>query len=199
MKRSTVLIAAAVLLAGCGSSGSTTATTPSSPAAPSSSASTSAAAPTAEQTAWAAGVCTATTTLKKNVEGLASAVTSGGSDISAALTAQLTTIKSSATALSTAVAAVPAGSESEPEVTAVKASGEAFKASIADLETKVAALAGTSGMSRAAAVAGIGSAAGDALSKLGTTTQQIKTAAQDRKSTLGQAFAAAPSCGSLTQ
>src|SRR5450631_2368782 len=106
MKRLILLIATAALLAGCGGSKSTTASpTPSSPSV--SSASTSAPAPTAEQTAWAGGVCTAATTLKKNVEGLASAVTSGGSDLSAALKAQMATIKTSAATLTTAIAAVP--------------------------------------------------------------------------------------------
>jgi hypothetical protein len=197
MKKSTVLISAAavaLLLAGCGGPQSGTATTSAPASAP-----TSGKAPTAAQTTWAGNVCTTTTTLKKDVEGLATAATSGGSDISAALTSQLTTVKTSATALSTAVAAVPAGSENEPEVAAVKATGEAFTASITDLETKVAALEGTSGLSRASAVAGIGSAAGESLSKLGTTTREIKTAAQDGKSTLGLAFAAAPSCSALNQ
>ena len=110
MRKSTVLIAvvAAALLVGCGGSKSTTATTPSPSAAPSaSSAPTSGVAPTAEQTAWAGGVCTATTTLKKDIEGLASAVTSGGSDVSAAMKTQMAKVETSATALTTAFAAAP--------------------------------------------------------------------------------------------
>jgi hypothetical protein len=53
---------------------------------------------------------TATATLKKDVQGLASALTSGGSDVSAAMSAQMATLKTSATALGTAITAVPAGS-----------------------------------------------------------------------------------------
>jgi len=201
MRRSIALIVtAAALLPGCG--GSNSATTTASPTAVSpsvSSASTSGAAPTAEQTAWAGGVCTAATTLQKDVEGLASAVTSGGGDVSAALTAQMATVKTSATALATAIAAVPAGSESDPEAAAVKASADQFKASVTDLEAKVVALEGASGMSKATALASIGSAASSSLSSLASTTQAIKTAATDSKSTLGQAFAGAPSCSSLTR
>src|SRR5450631_993048 len=188
MRRSIVLIAAATLLAGCGGSTSTTATTTSSTTSSSSvpSASTTGAAPTAEQTAWAGGVCTATTSLKKNVEGLAAAVTSGGSDVSAALSAQMATIKTSAATLTTAIAAVPPGSESDPEAAAVKASADQFKASITTLESSVTALEGKSGISKVTALASIGSAAGDSLSKLGSTARAIKTAATDGKSTLGQ-------------
>ena len=198
MRKSIVLIAAAALLVGCGGSKSTTAVTPSTSASPSvSSASTKGAAPTAEQTAWAGGVCIAATTLKKDVEGLATAVTSGGSDVAATMTTQMETIKTSATALTTKISALPAGSENDPEAAAVKASADELRASIAALESGVAELQGASGLSKAKALATLGSAAGDSLSKLGATAQEIKTAATDGKSTLGQAFAAAPSCSSL--
>jgi hypothetical protein len=53
-------------------------------------------------------------------------------------------------------------------------------------------------MSKVTALASVGSAATSSLSALGATTQAVATAAKDGKSTLGQAFAAAPSCGSLT-
>ena len=53
-------------------------------------------------------------------------------------------------------------------------------------------------MSKASALASVASAAGDALAKLGSATGAIKTAATDGKSTLGKAFAAAPSCSALT-
>jgi hypothetical protein len=156
-----------------------------------SSTTTSGAAPTSEQTAWAGGVCTATATLKKDVQGRASAVTSGGSDVSAAMSGQMATLKTSATALGTAITAVPAGSESDPEATALKASADQFKASISALESSVAALEGKTGTAKAAALATVGSSASDSLSKLSDTTLAIKNAAQDGKSTLGQAFAAA--------
>jgi hypothetical protein len=198
MSKSIVLIAAAALLAGCSGSTSTKATPSSTTHSKSGpSAATAGRAPTAEQSAWAGQVCTATTTLKKNVEGLASAVTSGGSNVSAALGAQMATVKASATALTTTITAVPAGSESDPEVAAVKASGEQFKASITALESSVAALGGKSGMSKVSALASVGGAATSSLSVLGATTQAVATAAKDGKSTLGKALAAAPSCSSL--
>jgi len=196
MKKSMVMIAAAALLAGCGGSKSGTATTSSAPA---SSAATSGAAPTAEQTAWAGQVCTSATTVKKDVEGLASAATSGGSDVSTALTAQMATIKTSAGALASKISAVPAGSENDPQAAAVKTSADEFKASLTTLESTVSELEGASGLSKVKALATVGSASADSLSKLGATTQAITAAAADGKSTLGQAFAAAPSCSSLTK
>ena len=204
MKKSLVLIAAAVLLAGCGGSTSSKATPSAVPSQSPQSASTSSAAPTtggaptAEQTAWAGQVCTSTTTLKTDIEGLASAVTSGSGDVSAALTAQMTKVKASAAALATTATAVPAGSESDPEAAAVKAAADEFKASITTLEQSVTALEGKSGISKASALASVGSAAGDTLSKLSAAADVIKNAAKDGKSTLGQAFSAAPSCASLT-
>lgn len=191
-----VLIAAAALLAGCGGSTSGTATT--SPV-PASSAVTSGAAPTAEQAAWAGQVCTGATTVKKDVEGLASAATSGGSDASAALTAQMATIKTSATALATKISAVPAGSENDPQAAAVRTSADDFKGSVAALESAVSDLEGASGLSKAKALVTVGGASADSLSKLGATTHAITAAAADGKSTLGQAFAAAPACSALTK
>jgi len=109
----------------------------------------------------------------------------------------MATVKASATALTTAVTAVPAGSESDPEAAAVKASASKFTASLSTLESSVTSLGGTSGMSKVTALASVGGAAADSLSKLGATAAAIKTAAVDGKSTLGQAFATAPSCSSL--
>jgi hypothetical protein len=197
MRKLIVLIVAAALLVGCAGSSTTTATTASVSSPPVSSA-LSGAPPTAEQTARAGKVCTATTTLKKNVEGLASAVTAGGGDISASMSAQISTVKTSATALASTLSAVPAGSVNVPQAAAVTTSADQFKASIAALESSVATLAGKSGMSKVNALASVGSAASSSLSSLGATTAAITTAAKDGKSSLGQAFKTAPSCGVLT-
>jgi hypothetical protein len=142
-------------------------------------------------------VCTATTTLQKNVEGMTSAVTAGGSNASAALSAQMATVQTSANALITTVTSVPAGSESDPQGAAVKVSADQFKASLTALEASVTAFEAQSGLSKVTALASVGSAAGDSLSKLKATTAAIKNAAADGKSALGQAFAAAPTCSSL--
>lgn len=198
MRKSIVLIAAAALLAGCGGSTSTTAKTSTAASPPALSAATSSTAPTAEQTAWAGAVCTATTTLKKNVQGLASVVTSDGSNVSAAMSAQMTTVKTSANALVTAITAVPPGSESDSEATKVQASADQFKTSITALKSSVAALQGKMGTAKVTALATVRSAASASLSKLSDTTLAIKNAAQDGKSALGQAFASAPACSSLT-
>jgi hypothetical protein len=88
-------------------------------------------------------------------------LTSGGSDVSAALSAQMATFKTPATALATAITAVPAGSESDPEAAAVKASADQFKASVTTLQSSVTALEGKRGVSKVAALASVGGAARD--------------------------------------
>ena len=196
MGKSTVLIAVVALLTGC--SGSTTATTtPSTSPSPTvSSASTTGSSPTAEQTAWAGQVCTAAATVKKDAQGLASAATSGG-DVEAKLRSQMAVITASANTLATTVTAVPLGSESDPGLAGVKAAADQFKASVTAAEESVTALEGKTGLAKAQGLATVASAASTALSKLGATTQAIKSAAQNGKSALEQAFAAAPSCASL--
>ena len=198
MRKLVVLITAAALLAGCSGSTTTTTTTPSPARTPSvSSASTTGTVPTAEQTAWAAQVCTATATVQEDVQGLASVATSGG-DVAAKLTAQIAVIKASANTLATTITTVPVASDSHPELAAVKASADQFKASVAALEASVPALEGKSGSSMVTGLATVASAASTSLSKLGATVQAIKAAAKDGTSSLGQAFATAPSCNSLS-
>jgi len=198
MLKSLVLIAAAALLTGCSGSTTTTTRTPSAAKSPPvSSASSTDTGPTAEQTAWAAQVCTATTTVKRDAQGLAS-VARSGSDAAAKLTAQMAVIKASANTLATTITAVPVGSDSDPELAAVKASADQLTESVAALEAGVMALEGKSGSSMVTGLGTVASAASTALSKLGATGLAIKAAAKDGRSALGQAFAAAPSCSSLT-
>jgi hypothetical protein len=198
MLKSLVLIAAAALLTGCSGSTTTTTRTPSAAKSPPvSSASSTDTGPTAEQTAWAAQVCTATTTVKKDAQGLASVARSGG-DVAAKLAAQMAVVKASANMLAATITAVPVGSDSDPEHAAVKASADEFKASVTALESSVTALEGKSGSSIRTGLATVAGAASTSLSKLGATGQAIKAAAKDGKSSLGQAFAAAPSCNSLS-
>jgi len=153
--------------------------------------------PTAEQTAWAAQVCTATTTVKKDAQGLASVATSGGDD-AGRLRAGIVAIKASANTLATTITAVPVGSDSDPELAAVKASADQFTASVTALGASVRALEGRSGSSMVTGLAAVASAASNALSKLGAIGQAIKAAATDGKTSLGQAFGAAPSCSSMS-
>jgi hypothetical protein len=146
--------------------------------------------------AWAGQVCTATATVKKDAETVASAAMSGGAD-SASLTSQMAVIKASVNTLATTIKSVPAGSESDPGLAAVKASSEQFTASVDSVESSVTALEGKSGEAKVKGLASVATAAGTAASKLGAMGQAIGTAAKDGKSVLGQAFAAAPSCVSL--
>jgi hypothetical protein len=197
MRKPVVLIAAAALLTGCSGSTTTTTTAPSAAKSPPVSlASTTDTAPTAEQTAWAAQVCTATATMQKDAQGLAPVTRSGG-DVAAKLTAQMAVIKASANALATTITAAPVGSDSDPELAPVKASADQFKASVTALEASVTALEGKSASSMVTGLATVATAARTSLSKLGATGQAIKAAAKDDKSSLGQAFEAAPSCNSL--
>jgi hypothetical protein len=191
MRKLIVLLAAVALVSGCSGSTSTPTVLPSS--------TSSGTAPSAEQTAWADHVCTATTTLQKDVEGLDSTVKAGGSNGGAAMTAQIATIQTSANALITAVGSVPAGSESDPGAAAVKSSADQFKASIAALQASITAFDGQSGFSKVTALASVASATVDSLSKLKAATEAIKNAAADGNSALGKAFAATPSCSALTK
>ena len=198
MLKSLVLIAAAALLTGCSGSTTTTTRTPSAAKSPPvSSASSTDTGPTAEQTAWAAQVCTATTTVKRDAQGLASVARSGG-DVAARLTAQMAVIKASANTLATTITAVPVGTDGDAELAAVKASADQFAASVTALGASVRALGGKSGSSMVTGLATVASAASNALSKLGAIGQAIKAAAKDGKTSLGQAFGAAPSCSSMS-
>ena len=190
-----MLVATAVLLAGCSGSTATTEPTPSAAPLPSAS-STTGTTPTAEQTAWAGQVCTATATVQKDAEGLAAAATSGG-EVEAKLKAQMAVIQTSARTLATTVTDVPASLKGDPALAAVKASADQFTASVTAAVASVTALEGTSGPSKVQGLATVTSAAGTALSKLGATAQSIKNEAKEGKTVLGQAFAAAPSCDSL--
>lgn len=96
----------------------------------------------------------------------------------------MTTVKTSANALVTAITAVPPGSESDSEATKVQASADQFKTSITALKLSVAALQGKTGTAKVTALATVRSAASASLSKLSDTTLAIKNAAQDGKAHL---------------
>lgn len=203
MRRLLATAAAAVLLTACSATstgnGPTSSTTSSS--ATSSSASSSSpgtgSAPTAEQTAWAGQVCTDAGRLRTSIQGLAAAAASGGGDVSTKLSAQLATIKASATALVDTVSAVPPGSESDPDVTAVQSSAGQLRASIDTLDKAVNGVQGTSGVGAVQAVAAVVTAASGSLKAVGATTQAISKAAKNSKGTMAQAFAANASCTAL--
>ena len=192
---------AAILLSAC-SSGSTAAESSapaaSAPAASAAASPAASGAPSAELTAWAGQVCDATAALKDSVSGIATAITSGGSDVAASVSSQFSVITTSATTLVDTVTAIPADGSS-PEADAVKASADASKAAVDKLGTSITDLTNASGIGAVTAVAGVASAAKDALSALGATSDTISTAMQSGKGTIAQAFAANPSCVALQQ
>lgn len=191
--------AALTLLVGCGSSGSVGEPSQAGSASTAAVATTPAAtgAPSAELTAWAGQVCDATTTLKDSVTGITSAVTSGG-DVAANVSSQFTAIQASASALVETVSTIPADGSS-PQAQAISESATASKAAIDALGTSVTDLTNASGIGSVTAIAAVGSAANDALSAIGDTGNAISGAVQDGSGTLGQAFAANPSCAALGQ
>lgn len=194
------VLAAAALLTGCAQSEPT--------ASPTSSATSSEAAsgtpttgtpPTEEQTAWAGDVCSSTSSLKTDIEGLVSTAAAGGDDVSARLNTQMETIKESVAALAATIKAVPRGSEDDPEVSAVRQSSDDLSSSTSDLEASVAAVEGTTGVGLVAALGSVAADAGASLTALASTVTAIGAAAADGTSTIGQAFDAAPECSSLTR
>lgn len=191
------LLAAALALGGCAESAPPASSSPT--ASASASASNAGAAPTAEQTAWAGDVCTSTSALKSDLQGLVTASASGGDGAAAALKAQMTAIKESAAALTTTLKNVPAVNKNDPELAAVRKSAADFDTSIAALESSVAAFDGTTGTGRIAAIAAVASAAGNSVASLAAMVDAIATSAADTGSTIGQAFNAAPECAAQTK
>ena len=191
------LLAAAALLTGCTQSEPTASPTPSATAT--SSETPTGTPPTEEQTAWAGDVCSSTTTLKTDVQGLVSTAAAGGDDVSARLNTQMETIKASAAALADTIKAVPKGSEDDPELAAVSQSSDDLSSSISDLEASVSSVKGASGAGLVVALASVASDAGTALAALAATATAIGAAAADGTSTIGQAFKAAPDCEALNQ
>ena len=189
------LVSASVVLAACSSSADTGATN-SAPAATTAASPAATGAPSAELTAWAGQVCDDTAGLRDSVTGIASAVVSGGTDIGATLQSQFTEIGGAASQLVTTVQAIPADGSS-PQAQSVKESADASKAAIDALGASITELANAGGLGAVAALPGVGSAAKDASDALGATVSAIDAALKDGKSTLGQAFAANPSCTAL--
>ncbi len=136
--------------------------------------------------------------LKTSIEGIASAATAGGGDVKTALAAQVAVVKTSAENLVATLTDLPAGSENDPEMAALKSSAEELKASVADLETSIQAVgAATNAVGTVTALAGVAAAATVSVTALTDTTTAITTAAQDGKGTLSQAIAANDSCTAL--
>ncbi len=198
MSRPLALLAAAVLLAACSGGSTGPGSASSTAASPTSSVTGSGTQPTAEQVAWAGQVCTATGELTSSIQGLVTAAIAGGTDVGSSLSSQLETIKRSVTELVSTVAAVPVGSADDPDLAAVTSSADRLRSSVDALETAVTAVRGASGAALVTALAAVATAANASLTAPVETTQAIGTAARNGTGALGPAFAANPSCASLT-
>jgi hypothetical protein len=149
--------------------------------------------------AWAGQVCTDVTQLKASIQGVATAATGGGSDVKTQLQSQVATIKSAVDTLVQTLSTPPQGSENDPDQAALQISAQQLKTSVDTLQSRVTDLQNASGgAASVSALAAVATAAKDALTSLDATTQAIRTAAKDRKGTLGQAFATNSTCTALT-
>ena len=196
MNKALALLAAAALLAGCSGSSSGAQSSPTTTAPSATSSATGS--PSPEQVAWAGQVCTDVTQLKASIQGLATTATGGGSDVKAQLQSQFATIKSSADTLLQTLSTVPKGSENDPDQAALQTSAQQLRTSVDTLQTNVTTLQNASGSAATvSALAGVATAAKDALTSLDATTQAISNAARDRRGSLGQAFATNSTCAPL--
>jgi hypothetical protein len=101
--------------------------------------------------------------------------------------------------LGTTITSVPADAGDSPEATALKESAAQSKAAIDALGQSVTDLTSASGVGAVTALASVASAAKDAATAIGASSDAIGAALQDKQGTLGQAFAANPSCAALSQ
>ncbi|MBX0301514.1 hypothetical protein K2F54_16190 [Cryobacterium sp. 1639] len=206
MKKPLVALAVLVLLTGCaagaGTDPSPTGSAPaaSEPASPSAtpSAGQTASPPTDAQVTWAGTVCGDVSTLQTDVQGLATAAATGGDSVGTAVSDQMNTVSDSVAALVDTVKSPPENLGDDPELAAVQDSIDSVNQSLTALQTSAGRVEGTSGAARIDALATLVGDTSDVLTDLGATAQTISTAARDTSSTLGQAFRAAPECGTLT-
>lgn len=191
MKKLATVIACGALLAACSSSPSTE-TTAAPAASPTSSLS-------ASQTAWVADVCSGVADLQTSITDLSTAATAGG-DVKDSLTQQMSVIADAAQSLVTTVTTLPTGDATNPDAVAVQQAADAFKAEVPVLQSSVSDVADAgSVVASLKALPAVVTAASDALTTLGTTTKAVQTAAKNTRTSLGQAFAADPTCAALSQ
>jgi hypothetical protein len=193
-----------MLLVGCSAGGGTSGSPSPAPSPsatePTASASPSASgpAPSAEQVSWAGDVCTDTTTVQTDLQGLALAATTGGADALTAVSDQMAQVSESAGTLIDTVRAAPSGSSDDPAYSAVRSSIDGVDQSLQALQASVTQVQGATGAALATALASVVVDAGTVLTDVAATARAITSAMQDRSSTVGQAFRAAPECTALT-
>jgi hypothetical protein len=193
--RATTSYAVAALLAlsaltACGSSGTGTGTTTPTP--------------TPSTVAWAQGVCTSATDLKTSVEALGTSLSvdigSGTSvldQLKDQLGPQVDAVKTDVADLSSAIGAVPAGSDPSVQAAAdqLAAARAALESSAAGIQTAAAGFQSASGLAdRLTALKDVVSAAGAAKDDVAGLATALQGVAQSGSDAAKDAFAQAPAC-----
>jgi hypothetical protein len=205
VKKPIVAVAVLVLLAGCSGGGGGGAYNNPSPS-PTSSATSSATpspgatgtAPTADQVTWAGNVCSDTTALQAEVQGLAAAAAAGGSQAATSISDQMGQISTAVGTLVETVKSAPTGTGDDPGYAEVRSATEAVDQSLKTLQASAGEVEGATGVALVTALATVVADAGTLLTDLSATASAVGTAMKDASSTLGQAFRAAPACATLT-
>ena len=155
-------------------------------------------APTADQITWAGNVCSDTTALQTQVQGLASAAATGGTEVVAAISDQMKQISASTGTLLGTVKSAPSGTSDDPGYADVKSSTDKLNTSLKTLQASAGTVEGASGAALITALGTVVADTGTMLTDVAAAVTAITTAMKDASSTLGQAFQAAPTCANLT-
>jgi hypothetical protein len=156
------------------------------------------AAPSVDQIDWAGDVCSDTAALQTEVQGLAAAAATGGADAVAAVGDQMTEVSAAAGTLVDTVKAPPSGTADDPRYTPVQSAIEGVDQSLQTLQGSASRVDGASGAALVSALATVVVDTGAVLTDVAATARAITTAMQDRASTVGQSFRAAPECTALS-
>ncbi|MGY4856477.1 hypothetical protein [Cryobacterium sp. AP23] len=205
MKKPIVVVAVLMLLAGCSGGGGggaysnpSPSPTPSATSSSTPSPGATGTAPTADQVTWAGNVCSDTTALQTEVQGLAAAAAAGGSQAATSISDQMGQISTSVGTLVDTVKSAPTGTGDDPGYAEVRSTTETVDQSFKTLQASAAEVEGATGVALVTALATVVADTGTLLTDLAATAKAIGTAMKDASSTLGQSFRAAPACASLT-
>jgi hypothetical protein len=194
-----------MLLAGCAGDGEDTSSAPTT-SAPTTSASPAASA--AGAVSWAAGVCTASQSLRASTDGLTEAVpVQLGADTTAReqarkeLSNRVAAVDAAARELRTAVSSLPP--DADPALVAAKGELETASTAAADAVTDVRSeaaqvTAATDAAALAAAVPGMASAVATASAAVTAFREELRTLRTSAGTAVRQAFQSAPECATAT-
>lgn len=199
VKKALTIAVVLAALAGCaGSDGSTPSPSPSPTSASPTSTSSPGPAPTADQISWAGNVCSDTTALQSQVQGLASAAATAGTGVVTAISDQMKQISTSTGTLIDTVKAAPSATRDDPGYADVQSSTDKVDTSLKALQNSASTVEGTTGAALVKALGTVVIDTGTMLTDVAATVKAITASTQDASSTLGQAFRAAPDCAALT-